>query len=342
MTFKTSVDFNRDTRWKRPLVKLPDSSKIVAYTRCTTFVDALDEKYRLSQWQQRMVAVGMSQRNDLLLGISSLAPQLVLPSEDVSNDAKTRANELCEKAIEAAQGTAAATTGTALHTMTQSVDEGHPLGVIPASAERDLDAYRRATAPLTAMYVEHPMVHDALQIGGTPDRIVEFNGTTYIADVKTGSIEWGALKIAMQLATYAHSELYDVPTGRRLKTPTIDQRRAIVIHLPAGKGTCSLLWVDIARGWQAVQVAKQVRDWRKAQGWFQPVEFDVPLLPESNIGGGDEAAQETQHRLREQIVSAQSVQQLTDIWARNRDVWDDALTELASARKQEIETGVRA
>jgi hypothetical protein len=339
-TFDTRVDFDRDG-WKRPRVQLPDSSKVVSYTRCTTFVDALDEKYKLSLWQQRMVAVGMSLRPDLLLGISSLAPLLTQPTEDVPKDAKDKGDELCEKALEAAQASAAATTGTALHEMTRSLDEQRPLGVIPASAQRDIEAYGRATQALAALYVEQPMVNDALQIGGTPDRIVELGGVTYIADVKTGSIAYASLKIAMQLAVYAHSELYDPRKRRRLKTPTIDQKRAIVIWLPAGKAKCELLWVDIARGWQAVQVAKQVRDWRKAKGWMTPVELDQSLFADdTNVSGADEAAQETQHRLAERIWAAPDLKSLTDLWATNRDVWDDSLTELATQRKTALQAAM--
>jgi hypothetical protein len=162
----------------------------------------------------------LSQRQDLLLGISSLAPQLMLPTDEVPKDAKTKANEYCEAAIEAARGTAAATTGTALHTMTQHHDLGHPLGVIPDSARADIASYARATSVLTALHVEQPMVHDGLLVGGTPDRIVDFGGRTYIADVKTGSIDYAAMKIAMQLAVYAHSTIYDPTTDKRVATPT--------------------------------------------------------------------------------------------------------------------------
>jgi hypothetical protein len=41
---------------------------------------------------------------------------------------------------------------------------------------------------------------------------VEYGGKRYIADLKTGSIEWGTLKIAAQLAVYARSHTYDVAT----------------------------------------------------------------------------------------------------------------------------------
>jgi hypothetical protein len=330
-------DFDRDG-WGRPKVKLPDAAKVIAYTRCTTFVDALDEKYKLSQWQQRMVAVGLSQRQDLLLGVSSLADLLLLPTDEVPKDAKQKADSYCEQAIEAARGTAAATTGTALHELTRALDEGRPIKVLPDTARADLESYAQATQGFRALYIEHPMVEDGLQIGGTPDRIVQFDGKVYIADVKTGSIEFGALKIAEQLAVYAHSTLYDPVARKRLKTPNIDKRRAIVIHLPAGKGQCQLRWVDIERGWQAVQVAKQVRMWRQARNWYQDIELDTSLFDESsrNLSGAPEAAMETHNRLRQLVSDASTVQELTDAWARNRDVWDDELTELAGQRKQEL------
>lgn len=337
MSFDTTVDFERDG-WGRPRVVEREGSKLVAYTRCTTFVDALDEKYRLSLWQQRMVAVGLSLRPDLLLGISALAPELTLPSDEVPNDAKKKGDELCSKAIEAAQGSAAATTGTALHLMTQTVDRGGSLGIVPASAALDIEAYRKTTSVLRALHIEQPMVHDGFLIGGTPDRIVDFDGRTYIADLKTGSIDFGAMKIAMQLATYAHSTLYDVTQRKRLKTPEIDKRRAIVIHLPAGKATCELLWVDIQRGWRAVHTADQVRRWRKETGWFTPVSVDASLfdVTPDNVTGASEAAQELSHRLAELITRATTVEALTGLWAMNIDAWDDGLTELAQQRKAQI------
>jgi hypothetical protein len=115
-----------------------------------------------------------------------------------------------------------------------------------------------------------------------------------------------------------------------------------VIHLPAGKAACSLIWVDIDRGWRAVQTAKTVHALRKIKDWMTPIDVDVPLFEEQtpNIGGGDEAAQETQQRLAAAISAATSVTDLTDLWARNRDVWDDVLTGLATQRKQQIEGAV--
>lgn len=342
MTFDTKVEFEREPQFGRPYVWTEDGKRLT-YTRCTTYVDALDEKYQLSLWQQRMVAVGMSQRKDLLTGIAAIAHELMLPSDDVPKEAKAKANLLCEAALEAAQGKAGATLGTALHSMTETIDRGGELGVVPTEIQPDLDAYVAATAPLTALHIEQPMVLDALQIGGTPDRLVELGGTVYVADLKTGSIEFSALKIAMQLAVYAHSTLYDPVARKRIATPPIDQQRAIVIHLPVGKGKCELRWCDIGRAWDAVDVARQVREWRRTKGWLTPVSWDQPLpLPGANLAGGPEAAQELQHRLADAVAQAASVEALVTLWATNRDVWGDELTELATARKVLIQQGVVA
>ena len=121
------------------------------------------------------------------------------------------------------------------------------------------------------LHVEQFTVLDELKIGGTPDRVVEYDGQRYIADVKTGSIEYGAGAIAMQLAVYAHSRLYNLRTGER--TPLdVHQDRAVVIHLPAGTGTCTLHWVDITAGWEAVQHATWVRAWRARRNLIAPTD----------------------------------------------------------------------
>src|SRR5690606_11260548 len=156
-----------------------------------------------------------------------------------------------------------------------------------------------------------------LKIGGTHDRTVRYQGRDYIADIKTGSVEFGALKIAMQLAVYSRSVLYDPATRER--TPLeVDQDRAIVIHLPAGQGRCDLHWVDIAAGWEAVQVATQVRRWRKRRGLLTPL-TDVSLTDVSA-----------------EIAAAATVDDLTAVWARHRDAWTDDLTALAAARKAQL------
>jgi hypothetical protein len=80
-----------------------------------------------------------------------------------------------------------------------------------------------------------------------------------ITDLKTGSVEYGGLKMAMQLAIYAHSKLYDKETGALTPLENINLKWGIIMHLPAGEGECTLYWADLTLGWKAVDLAAQVR-----------------------------------------------------------------------------------
>jgi len=42
----------------------------------------------------------------------------------------------------------------------------------------------------------------------------------------------------------------------------VNQEQALVVHLPAGEGRCTLYLVDIAAGWEMAQVCGAVREWR--------------------------------------------------------------------------------
>lgn len=305
-------------RWNRPLVTPPDGGKPVAYTRCTTFVDCLEDKYKLQQWQLRQCAIGLADRPDLLLSVSA------------HRDDKRALNQVCEKAMEAAASSAASMAGTARHVLCERVDRGHPLGIVPPDARRDIEAYQAATRDMKHVYIEQFSVRDSLKVGGTPDRVLEFNGKYYIGDIKTGSdITWGALKIAMQLAVYAHSTPY-YPPGERQPYPfEIDKNEAIVIHLPAGEGRCELFFVDIAVGWEAVHVAGTVRNLRAYKNWYTPIQQGPQDTPPA-------AALAT---VDEQIAAASTVAELRAVWCKAiaAGAWTDANLAHAIERKAQLE-----
>lgn len=311
-------------RWGRPLVVPPNGGKPVAYTRCTTYVGALEDRYNLGQWEMRMVALGLSRRPDLVLAASALGP-----------DDRDELNKLCAQAKEAAASSASATIGTALHRLTERLDRGEPLGEVPGAYRPDIEAYRSVMAPLSVRHVERFCVLDVLRIGGTPDLVVEYDGRLYIADKKTGSIEYGALKMAMQLAVYAKSAFYDLHTDGTpmpripLEEMGVDQERAIIIHLPAGTGTASLKWVDIERGWNAVQTAKDVREWRSLKGLLYPFE-PVDVFREAGF------AVDPVDALPELIAAAPTAEALEALWRDNVAQWTAEHTTAAKRRKAEI------
>ena len=123
-----NTEIPRD-RYGRPMVLQPGHSKRVGYRRVTTFVDCLENQKGLQDWSMRCVAYGMSQRPDLVLGASAVDPHLALSGQ---HPEKKKLNELASQAKEYALAGAAANTGTALHALTERIDRGQPLGIIPA------------------------------------------------------------------------------------------------------------------------------------------------------------------------------------------------------------------
>lgn len=307
-----NVTIPRD-RFGRPMVMQPNGKR-VPYRRTTTFVGCMDDMNGLMKWQARQVALGMGQRSDLVLAAAAAKP-----------DDKKLLHDIAEKAKEAAQSSAAADIGTALHSFTERIDRGEPLGNIPREYAADIDAYRRATEHIEWLGIETFRVHDDWQIAGTADRIGRFpwSHSAQIFDIKTGSIDFPH-KMCMQLAMYARMTPYDIPTDTRTQDPAdIDLNHGVIIHLPAGQGECTLYEIDLAKGWGACLVAKQVWNWRATKNLTRAITADPP------------AAAATWESL---ISDAQTVDRVREIWRRAAELGEltAELRGLAAAKAKEL------
>lgn len=305
-SYASREDIPRD-RFNRPLVVPPDGGKAVAYTRATTLAGTLEDTYNLSRWQQRQVALGLVTREDLILAVRAVKGNTEKADKD-------KLNKVCEQAMEAAGSSSKATTGTALHALTELVDAGEPLPDVGESALRDLEAYRVATAGLNVVGMEQFVVADEIKTAGTFDRLVEVDGHHFIADLKTGSIDFGIQKIATQLAIYSRGQLYEHPATRS-NLPDVNQKWGLVIHLPAGQGVCDFRWVDLERGWSGALLAIAAREWRKAK----------VAKPGANV-------------LKRAIAEAPDVDTLSALFrATPEKAWTDEHTEAAKQRKAELQ-----
>lgn len=322
-TFATpEVEIPRD-RWGRPMIKQADGGQ-VAYTRASTLGKALEEQSALAAWKQRMTLIGVT-----------LAPHLAMSAaahREPTAANKSKLNDLCEQAMQAAQANARAEIGTALHKLLETVDAGRDPGPFPAEYHADVEAYRAATAGFRWLGAEQFVVCDSLQAAGTFDRtrIVPPKGrskakpTVRVVDIKTGSgVDYAWLSIAVQLAVYAHGERYDPVTGERTplgldpatgEVHDVDLRVAEVIWLPAGEGRAQVIEVDIASGWTAAGLATGVRKLRKeARSWAK-------------------AAAQVEATLEQLVESAPTVEALTALWQTHGAAFTDDLTQLATAR----------
>lgn len=247
------------------------------WTRVSTLSKAVQDFEGLHAWKMRLLAKGLASRPDLY----------VLAASTRLDDRK-QLTSVVDQALDAAEVKASANLGTALHALTDKVDAGEDVA-IPAPWDKDISAYLAALEKydiriipgMAEMRVVDPSLADgnAAGVAGTFDRIVMYRGRPTVADLKTGSdpLKYGAGPISIQLGRYAAAwAMWDgeffrpMPEGLRTDV-------ALVVHLPAGKGTCEVYEVDLEPGHGAVGLCMAVRSWRKdSKGIYRKVGDPLP------------------------------------------------------------------
>jgi hypothetical protein len=257
----------RRDQYGRYKVLAPNGKKPVGYTRATTVAKALDDTSNLAAWGKRMTVLGLASRPDLLA---------MIQTTDATD--KKALDRLCESASEAGGATARRDLGTALHKMFEQscVTPGYKP---PATYQADITAIHQALREAGLQVVDEcselMVVIDKHQIAGMADLIVEriSDGELFIADLKTGSsVQYGALGWAIQLSIYANADnIYiqgaavDGSEDLRAPMPLVNKQQAFIIHCEPESGSCDLHTLNIERGFQALECAMEVREWRKAR-----------------------------------------------------------------------------
>jgi len=264
-------------RYQRYLLPHPETDKEQAWQRVTTFCKITSDQFNLTQWQMRNVAVGISKREDL----SALASTL-----DIKADAK-KLNTICDQAKEAAGGTSAANTGTALHAMTESYDETGSLDYVSEAYRPRIAEYAaaldKAGITIEQRFIERIVVDTRYDVAGTFDRVVYLaDGSLCVLDLKTGrdlSYGWG--EIAVQLALYADAfnahGVYDAHTCEWFRPESkVRTDFAVVVHMPAaGEGT-TLHKIDLDHGREGAELAAKVRGFRKRKADVSDFDGQAP------------------------------------------------------------------
>ncbi len=252
-------------RYGRYLLNDPITGEEKPYTRATTIAKTMSDQYQIGKWRERMVALGISRRPDLIAGAAALSTEQA---------DKKALQAIAESAAEAAGASSKATLGTALHRFTERLDKGEPTHA-PEAYHADLLAYaeelQRIGVIVHPELMERVLVLPDIGVAGTTDRILELNGELLIGDLKTGAtLDFGGMDIAIQLALYAHATHYLNDDGEWEEMPKVNQERGMVLHLPVQEGRCEAKSVDIATGWEMVQAALEVRQWRKRKNFLIP------------------------------------------------------------------------
>lgn len=341
-------DIPRD-RWKRPLIAVPGRDGLMAYTRASTLGGTLEDQFGLGQWRMRQVAVGLARRRDLVLEAASLR------TGDLPAD-KKQLDSICERALEAAESSAKATIGTAIHALTDRMDSGED---VPDQAEFQptLDAYAEIASHFTMHQIEAFVVWDAVRVAGTFDRLVAPK-TTCIApdgtpfgpedrivwDLKTSATaDYFGIKFAVQLACYANAVPYSHEHGRSEWEVAPDTRWGIICHAPSGGDTATLHWVNLERGAELVHKAIDVREERKAKDLVVPWQSgQLPRVGREPIASPEQLGQAALLGTRLTILNALRRANSREVMLQVREqalargAWTDDLDDVARRRVAEL------
>lgn len=310
-TASTTPDHNASVPrdgYGRPLVVPRGGGKPVALTRVTTYIDCIEDKTGLSDWKARSVLAGAASTPRIIEQACGL---------DVKAD-KAALDRLVERAADAAGASLASKRGTHIHDLSEYVDRGEPLPTHSQADADDMLAYMMGTAALETERIESFVVVPELRVGGTYDRTVRYSGPgpdgkhiegRFIADLKTGSMGYGGIKMPSQLAIYSRGVSYDhtkfpvdttdkkafarwkrtaVPAEEAgaayADPPPVSQEWGIIIHLPAGEATCTLHWADLTLGWEMAELAGIIRAARTRKGGLRPF---APIVSQVTPPGVD-------------------------------------------------------
>lgn len=239
----------------------------------------LDDENALVNWKVFVAMAGVAQ--------SKALQAKVIACKD---DDKKEKNVLREEAIQTGRGNEASDTGTALHAMSCRYEDPEDDFQPPDEYLDDLVAYitELERLGLESVLFEYQVCNVTYRAAGTCDRLYRLSrdlpvpdgsilpaGTLIVGDLKTGKkLDFSLPGYSVQLAIYALGEMYDVVKDEIMPTPDVNKKWGLLVHLPVGKATCEMRWVDLEVGAWGAYLTQQVRQWRK--NWKNG-EFDAPL-----------------------------------------------------------------
>jgi hypothetical protein len=306
------LDPRRDfDRYKRYRLQHPNRDAVLVATRCTTLKGAASDTYNLDRWRSANVARGFARRPDLLALAGSMGPD------------DKRIHDVIKDAEDAGGGSDKANMGTAIHAYTEAVDHGAPLSSIPPAQRADIRAYRDALTheklTVIPMAIERITMTSRWDgVAGTFDRIYRtHDGRFVIGDVKSGKVGYDNKEMFAQFAMYAQGAnevgVYDVAARAWVRLPfTVDTDTALIMHVPAGAGTCTVYEADLAVGREHLDMCAAVRRHRKLKhplpryeagpmdesDWLEPIRRATTRDQLSEIGRMIKAAKSMTDDLR--------------------------------------------
>lgn len=277
----------RRDREGRPRMINPLTGDVQTWQRASNYAAPLDSPFGLLKHQLRHLVYGLSLRPDLL--------RMLLASGGMNDTEKV--DEIISTAHSAAELSAPANNGTAVHSALQLFDLGRE---VPTEYQPHAQAYytelrRHGLRPVA---IEQTVMNTKLGAVGQFDRVFqEADGTLVIGDIKTGRIDHPH-KFAVQCEVYTGADylLTGDPIGPVQLPWNLSRTHAILVHVNPETGATSVYRVDLRLGAYGANLATQVREWPKT----------TVLLPYVAPGGSLPTAQPVTPPTREQLTAAVS------------------------------------
>lgn len=330
-----------------------------AYTRSSTFGEALEDTYGVNMWGRGMIAYGMGKREDLRLkaagipgpcGAPDTASHTCHPPCVESKEGKRELAEIREAAYAASGADRKSNLGTALHSLTHQIDEGIEIGHQGPKWDPILERYRELIAGFRVIRSEVFTVCEKWLTAGTFDFWLEplgwlkapdgevFGpglGKTLIGDKKTSATsKYFGAKFACQTRTYRDGDIVDVRTKEPIGWPEAEQPSAtwgLILHLPSDVqllDDAGWYWVNLAAAVDLCELARSVRKVRNRRDLIVP----VAGLPTAQHPDDTKRA-----AAFAKIDAAKSVAALKMVARSYSDVWTPELRDAARARAAWVE-----
>lgn len=295
------------------------------YARASSFANRVRDTEFMTRWKMRYLAIALSvPGNDDLRDL--LASEPYNTHTDIDEATKRASGRRVDEAIERAldrQGILRkADRGTAIHSLTEPGNTN----VIPEHFRDAVSGYDRAleAAGIVELRTEAFIACDEVMAAGTADGLYYHpSHGIVIGDKKTGSM---GPEFAVQLAIYSHGEFYD---GQNDTRQAIDEWArgdhdetynpdVGLIFSVQNKGT-TIYEIDLAKGWEIAKAIHMIGE--SLTNSIYSLAHAAPK-PDPLIG---------------RITAAQTVSQLEAIFRQAGGLWESKHTELAQARRAQIE-----
>lgn len=252
-------------RWGRPLLIPARGGERRWYSRASSLADyASGVKTGLEVWKRRLAVVGIARREDIAAMIAAL-PDLETGDEKNDQITKAQLDEYIEMALEAAEASAKANWGNAVHSFTDGQSER--LEHAPERMRADIEAYHAKLEQLgiKVLATEIFVACDSLRAAGTFDHLYGLpDGRAVVGDKKTGIAH--LLDAAIQMSAYSNGDIYDWTDDTRTSLFDLaeslgyefDSNEGLHVHIPRGEARCEITSLDLGYGYDLAMQCSQL------------------------------------------------------------------------------------